>query len=189
MLVEKHLQNVKSILQKSKNVDTDGHVSDWIALLHYQDNHDGDGLYAPMHVMQTWIRLTIEVYIESLDNEEALLLTQEAYDKSYTSHTMDCWKGILDEDLEPKEAGLIVSDAIAMYLDEKLWQLIDDESMETEVSDELDLEECDEGEIVSLVKEELESSIKYNESKDVQEFALKLMPYIERLEDLLLNKE
>lgn len=99
---------------------------------------------------------------------------------------MDFWE---DQNIEedPKETGLIFNDAIQTYLDELLWQKIDQESFEMETDDEEEdeesLDDLSATEVLEKLDEQLGDAL--NSAKlDVKLFALQIQPYIERLKEL-----
>ncbi len=90
MDVNDHVQILKSLFQKKKDIDINNHVNDWVALLHYQ-SHNGDGLYAPLEQMQQWVDIEISEYINSLSQDQLKELTQDAYERSHRLIQMNFW--------------------------------------------------------------------------------------------------
>lgn len=73
-VADKHIEAIKAHFRKQKEIDPDGHVNDWVILLHYQ-SLNGDGLYATIGQLQTIVAGVIEGHVENLSPEEARTLT------------------------------------------------------------------------------------------------------------------
>jgi hypothetical protein len=152
-IADKYIETIKAEFKKQKEIDPDAHVNDWTALLHYQ-SLNGDGLYATINQLQSFVTWAVEAHIKILSLEERQQLTQEAFENSDRLFKMDFWNDIDLGDKEPKETGMICDDAIQIYFEEMIWQKIDEESFEMETEDEDDDEEED---------DDQEEQLDYNE--------------------------